>query len=60
MTWLYNGIYIYKLNGVRSFSNELQINVTSRVGDDSCGANFKKFLWDRIDVSRSEGMKLAG
>lgn len=30
------------------------------LGDDSCGVNFKKFLWERIDLSRSDGRKMAG
>lgn len=30
------------------------------LGDLSYEANFKKFLWQRIDFSRTDGMKLAG
>lgn len=38
----------------------LRNGLTDFLVDDSYGANFKKFIWDRVDFSRSDGMKMAG
>jgi len=41
-------------------AKSLRNTLINFLGDYSYGANYKKFIWQRIDLSRSDGMKLTG